>query len=202
MTRNGTAPNGKGIEKGRGVQEEDRKESRSSSFGIARRAGGIRNSIPKSIVHWVEDEQEYVERDRGNLITDHRSSSSVNGSRERSLRDILQKEIGTLSLKPLQSRLPMPPPLPFLRYLFKHAPPVTTQISRYRAPSSLASHELQEPGLHPNPLTPRSSPEFHPSSVDTSPSFLAAMGNFELVLLLPCVAYSSHRIAKADPKNT
>lgn len=35
----------------------------------------------------------------------------------------------------------------------KHAPPVTTQMSRYRAASSLASHEFAGMELHPNPLT-------------------------------------------------
>lgn len=95
--------------------------------GFSPQAKGSRplmHPIRESIVHRALLAQ------TGNLITEHRSSSSGNGGR----RDFFP--------------LFMPPPSPF-----KHAPPVTTQISRYRAASSLASHEFAGMELHPNPLT-------------------------------------------------
>lgn len=79
----------------------------------------------------------------------------------------------------------MLPPSPF-----KHAPPVTTQISRYRAASSLASHEFAGMELHPNPLTLRIQPfPLWFRVLQFQFCRLAVMENFWSLLLLPLSPY-------------
>ncbi|GIY19842.1 hypothetical protein CEXT_63261 [Caerostris extrusa] len=158
MTRNGTAPNGKGDREREGGCKR-KIEKRAVPLPLALLGGRVRQRQldyrPSFVIicKWKQREE------------------SAGYTTERDWHPFSK------ALTIPSAYAPTPPPLSSAIF-FKHAPPVTTQISRYRAPSSLASHELQEPGLHPNPLTPRSSPEFHPLLCRYQSQFSGCHGKF------------------------